>query len=435
MKKIYRFLILLLLLVFAVPLNVNAATGSYSISSNSTVTNGNTFSVTFTIKANKLFYWQAYISYDSSKLQLVSGTTVFQGESDNATIGQSSVSKTLKFKATKSGNAYVAIAMGDKGVNINADIQEVSFRKVTKTINIKNKVVKNYSSNNYLKSLSVEGYNLSPAFNKNTNEYNIEVPAETKNIKVSAEKEDSASKIEGLGNRELTEGLNKIIVKVTAENGGVRQYTLNVKVKELDPIYVEINKEKFSVIRKESELPTSISNVYEKSTIDIDNNKVPCLINTITKKVLIALKNQNGDINLYLYDSKENTYNLYNEITFNKLILYPTSKPVNKKGFTKSTLVLNDKNVEAYKNIENPDYYIFYGINIESGEENIYSYDKKENTVQRFHEKNNSIKKNIDSNNLYLYTTIGLGSVLLITYITLIISLLKKSSNKKKDTK
>ena len=138
-RKISLFLCTLFLLL--APLNTFALSGSYDINSSSSVQVGDTISVKFTIKASKMFYWQAYITYDNSHLQLVSGSTTFQGESDSIN-GQGSVSKTLKFKAKKAGSSWVAIAMGSSGYNINNNSESISFSKKSKTINIKEKTVK-----------------------------------------------------------------------------------------------------------------------------------------------------------------------------------------------------------------------------------------------------------------------------------------------------
>ena len=70
MKKKFNLLIVLFLTVLILPFRTYAASGSYSISSNSSVEVGNTISVTFTISAKNLYYWQAYITYDTNKLEL-----------------------------------------------------------------------------------------------------------------------------------------------------------------------------------------------------------------------------------------------------------------------------------------------------------------------------------------------------------------------------
>ena len=421
MKKILNCLILLMILI---PINVNALSGTYSISSNSNAEIGDTITVTFQISAKNLYYWESYITYDTSKLQLVSGSTTFQGDIDAA-----STKKTLKFRTKKTGTAWVKIAMGDPENNINEDGKEITFATKTKNITVSEKKVVTYSSNNYLKSLEVEGYKITPEFKKDTKEYSLEVPAKTTKIKINATKEDSKAKISGTGEKEVSEGINKFVVKVTAENGNTREYNLTITVKELEPINVTIDEKTYTVIRKAELLPTLTSSTYIKTTAKVNNEDVPALKSEITGYVLVGLKDDTGNINLYLYDEKNTTYNLYNDFTFNKLTIYPIDKDFNvPSDFEESTLKINEVEIKAYKNTKNPHYSIFKGINIETGEENTYIYDQKENTVQRYLELNDE-QTEIQNGELYLYISILLGSILILTYVIILANLIK--GNKK----
>lgn len=83
--------------------------------------------------------------------------------------------------------------------------------------------------NNWLKSLRVNGYNLTPTFAVNlTTEYSLIVPASVSSITVSAAAVNSRAKIEGQGTYQLSEGTNNISVTVTAQSGTVRTYKLTV---------------------------------------------------------------------------------------------------------------------------------------------------------------------------------------------------------------
>ena len=419
------------------PTIVNAASGSYTISSNSSVEVGSTISVKFTINAKKMFYWQAYITYDTSKLQLVSGSTSFQGESDSVS-GQSSVTKTLKFKAKSKGTAWVAIAMGSNGNNIDSNAAEITFKKKTKNITITEKKSvskKEYSSNNYLKSLSVDGYKISPNFNKNTLKYSVELPENTTKIKIKATKEDLDANISGIGERTVTEGNNKLVIKVTAENGNTKEYIINATVKELSPIQLEIDGKNYNVIRKKELLP-KVNQIYEETTVSIDENEIPALKSDITKYTLIGLKDEDGNINLYVYDEDNTTYKIYNEITFNKLTVVPVEdKSISiPKKYKETKITLNEKEITAYK--YNNSYPIFVGMNIETGKVNLYSYDEDENTIQIFKPMENpnifNAGTNIINTNTNMYIIIGLGTFLIITYLGILINLIKKNKKGKK---
>ena len=85
------------------------------------------------------------------------------------------------------------------------------------------------STDNTLKSLSVSGYNISPSFNKDTLEYNLTVPNGADSISVKAEANDVKAKVDIIGADNLQIGDNEVKVKVTAEDGSIKVYTINVK--------------------------------------------------------------------------------------------------------------------------------------------------------------------------------------------------------------
>lgn len=83
-----------------------------------------------------------------------------------------------------------------------------------------------YSSNNYLKSLNIKDYDIN--FEKGILEYKLKVAADVKTLEITALPEDYRSKVEINGNEEFKEGENVVTIKVTAENGNVREYKLLV---------------------------------------------------------------------------------------------------------------------------------------------------------------------------------------------------------------
>ena len=86
------------------------------------------------------------------------------------------------------------------------------------------------SSDNYLKSLSVEGYELSPEFNRQQDTYTIYVKDDSINtFNVLAEPDNETAKIEGIGNVTLSAEQRIINIKVTAENGDLKVYTIKVE--------------------------------------------------------------------------------------------------------------------------------------------------------------------------------------------------------------
>ena len=84
------------------------------------------------------------------------------------------------------------------------------------------------SPNNVLENITVNGYSLTPTFNKFTLNYDLVVPNNVSTIGISATALDSAAKISGTGNISLKVGMNTVNIVVTAGNGDKRTYTINV---------------------------------------------------------------------------------------------------------------------------------------------------------------------------------------------------------------
>jgi len=91
-------------------------------------------------------------------------------------------------------------------------------------------------SDNKLKSLEVNGFSLSPKFNRDTNTYSLKVKDDTNSIHVSAIAENKKAKVEIVGADSLQQGNNVVLVKVTDENGFTNTYQLNVE-KPSDTIF------------------------------------------------------------------------------------------------------------------------------------------------------------------------------------------------------
>ena len=90
------------------------------------------------------------------------------------------------------------------------------------------------SANNYLKSLSVEGYELEPEFIRENDKYIIYVKDRNSvtSLNITAEPDDEKATIEGTGRVEITPEQKSVTIQVTAENGDLKVYTINIEDEE-----------------------------------------------------------------------------------------------------------------------------------------------------------------------------------------------------------
>lgn len=97
------------------------------------------------------------------------------------------------------------------------------------------------SSDNYLKSLSIEGYDLYPKFSRQNETYTIYVKDDNINtFNVTAEADNENAKIEGIGNVSVSQEERIINIKVTAENGDLKVYTINIENEANKPKKINI---------------------------------------------------------------------------------------------------------------------------------------------------------------------------------------------------
>ncbi|NLM63066.1 MAG: cadherin-like beta sandwich domain-containing protein [Mollicutes bacterium] len=397
---------------------VGNASGSASLTVSSTnITVGN--NVTAYINLKNVAAWNLQITSSGA----TSGCS--QKFVDDSGTGKN-INKTLSVtcKSTSTGIIKFILTGDISSVDANNDIVSTTVN-VSRSITVSKPIPK--SSNNYLKSLSVEGAQLTPAFNKNTLEYTVELEPRTEKISVSAQVDDYKASVSGTGEKEVSEGINFIEVVVTAENGTKRTYVIKAIVKELEPIEVTVDGKKYNVVRKEEELTSPL--LYEKTTTIINEEEIPAFYSDFTKFTLVGLKDQEGNIKLYIYDEKNNSYTLYNEFEFNKLILYVKEPDQNVKipaNYTKRKIQINNSEVTAYKLSDNSKYALIYGMNVATGEEHIYMYDSVENTIQRYYDEEvNKLNKVIND-----YMTIIIG-LIIFSSLSLIINIFIIIRNRK----
>ncbi len=131
------------------------------------------------------------------------------------------------------------------------------------------------SNNNYLSSLSVEGYELSPEFDKQTLEYTLNKKIKESVINIKAIADDSKATVTGTGNIKINKNQNKFRIDVTAESGTVRTYI--IKITQDDNFSTITNEDENTTINdmKMTLTDRTIINEIENQEEDnkIDSNK------------------------------------------------------------------------------------------------------------------------------------------------------------------
>ena len=411
MKFLKRIVFVLFLFVLGL-FKVNASSALINVSTNKTsVVVGNSITVTVKISSTEAIgAWEYDLSYDNSILKLTSGTAHVVDYATSSSIKTKSY--TYTFKCLKSGTSNISVSNYNV-ISFNENPMETQISKTRVKVITNEQLQQSYSKNNYLKTLTIDKGTLSPIFNKDTLEYNVEVENGVTSVVIGATLEDKKAKLSGIGTINVTEGVNKIEVKVTAENGNVRSYIINVTVKELSPIVVKIDDKEYSVIRKEGVLDPPSN--YVKTTTLINGEEVLSYKNEITDYTLVGLKDSQGSMAYYIY--KDDTFSLYREINFNKMsvALLKMDKSIIPDGYFKTVIGIDNKEVEVYKLNESSNYSLLYGVNTDTGEKNLYVYDSREHTIQIYNDEEISIlnEKNNYKSKIIIGLVIGLGIVII----------------------
>lgn len=353
MKK-YLFLIGLLLLM---PFAVNADSKIDISTSKTNVKVDDSITVYVDISSNNpIGYYEYTLDYDYSKLKLISGSDYNVNRPNNSTTKE--IGKSFKFKVLANGTskitvkAYAVMDLSDKNMKVDINPATISTYSSDNTSNSSSS-----STQNYLSSLEIEGYQISPKFDKETTDYKLVIDKNVSEIKIIAEALDENSEIDGDGTVKIEPGENKLEVSVRNENGEKKIYNILVTVNE------------------------DGGNLEKELVFD--------------------------EVKLILMKAKDVPFN-----------------------YTKYKAIINETEVDCYKLQSDSDYCLIYGMNAETNDEGWYSYNQKENTIQKYNDSIDEYYDNkIKDTEILIYI---LGSTSLLFGIIVIILAVKLNHRKRK---
>lgn len=210
----------------------------------------------------------------------------YQIEADSNLSSVNITAGTINSKASVSGTGTITLKDGENKIEIVVTAENGNKTTYTLIINRQSKeedIV--LSSTNNLKSLTIDKIDFE--FNKDILEYNLETSFENNKISISYELEDNTASVETNKEVDLIVGLNKINIKVTAENGSTKTYILNITRKEI-----------------------GISEVLNNSGIKYNDSYMYGInVNTSTDSLINNIKNISDSISVVIKDKDGKTKN------------------------------------------------------------------------------------------------------------------------------
>lgn len=375
----------------------------------STVSVGNNVTATISVSGSDISAYTIYVSYNSSVLQYnsASGSAIVNGGGGTVTAsGTSAGSFSISFTAIANGSGSITTS-GSDVYDINGNAISISHAGATVTVATASN---NGDTNNGnatteagettetteddgrsadcdLASLQVSPGTLTPAFSADRTTYSLQVDEDVTSVVVSASAADGNATTSISGANSIQKGKNTVRVTVTAENGAVKVYTINVQAGEDvgDPV-ATIDGKEYSFVMNEDGLEAPEG--FTAGTTTYKDWDVLSYESPNKKITVVCLKDEDGENHWFIMDAEKDVFTPYQEYSsqYNRYIITAVPDGVAiPDGFKETTLKIGDNSVIAYQSddIADKDLYLVYAINVE-GEEGFYEYDAKEQAFLRY---------------------------------------------------
>ena len=375
----------------------------------STVSVGNNVTATISVSGSDISAYTIYVSYNSSVLQYnsASGSAIVNGGGGTVTAsGTSAGSFSISFTAIANGSGSITTS-GSDVYDINGNAISISHAGATVTVATASN---NGDTNNGnatteagettetteddgrsadcdLASLQVSPGTLTPAFSADRTTYSLQVDEDVTSVVVSASAADGNATTSVSGANSIQKGKNTVRVTVTAENGAVKVYTINVQAGEDvgDPV-ATIDGKEYSFVMNEDGLEAPEG--FTAGTTTYKDWDVLSYESPNKKITVVCLKDEDGENHWFIMDAEKDVFTPYQEYSsqYNRYIITAVPDGVAiPDGFKETTLKIGDNSVVAYQSddIADKDSYLVYAINVE-GEEGFYEYDAKEQAFLRY---------------------------------------------------
>lgn len=269
---------------------VHASSAALAFSKNrEQIVVGQSFIVTLTVESTKEFKdFQTYVAYDPKILELIDTGNHVTGSDGLVFISDIDGKKSnihqyrMKFRALQEGSCEIYIS-DTVYIYEAATAAEMSVSKGTLQVDVDSAEIK--EENQGLGSLTLGEGVLEPEFNSKVTDYRVEVSADTETLFMNAKAKLKAYKVTLEGNTNLKEGENIAKIVVTDKNGNDKVYTIVIhkKTKEEEILDKEENeseikengkKKNFSVYKEDEGIIVE-TNMYFRIVPIPENSVIP----------------------------------------------------------------------------------------------------------------------------------------------------------------
>lgn len=399
---------------FADGISVSAGQGTVSV--------GKTVAFSITVPSGTEA-WTYSVSY-SDNLSLESGDTAPMGfEGDNRT-------NQLVFRANSTGTGTVSISAGsyciagvDYDASGSASVSIVSASTPDDSEPDYTPSAPGKSGNNALSALTVSAGTLAPAFDPAVTEYTLSLPQGTEKLTLTATPSDSNATVQGDGELTLQEGENTLPLVVTAENGDTKTYTVTAKVAQAPTLFLDYNGQRPGVVKDVSQV-TPPAGFAPAEPITYSGDTLPIWTDVSGKRTLVYLMDEKTSAQgFYLFSQTTGVQSPYLPILCGSVTYIYTDIPKELSsvpGLTPATVKAFGQTLNGwtYNDASLKDFCVLYLMD-DAGSYGYYTYDSREETLQRFSGAvfTDDAGQSLRVPMLYVYIAGGAALVLLILLI------------------
>ena len=336
---------------------------------------------------------EGYLIYDADILEFMSGEhcqllTRGKLKIEIESEGSLNIVESINFKAKSAGSSIISVE------NLSYCDEEnrwVDIEGCTTSVSVVN-LDPSLSANASIISLKVSTGKLTPSFSPNITAYEVVVPYEETEVFVAVRLSDSDASYSIEGSEDMIVGFNKRIIKVTAENGTVKNYTVNVIRLDEEgkrPTVSANTADSFVVGGQTLFIENAISAElipagFAVENFVIDGKEYPVVHNNgIALIYLVNADRTEGDF--YLITKEASLEKVFTcNIGATSYTIFPAPADSYPDGYTPTVINLGGVEVNAYKSAAKDlsDFAFFYACSA-SGYAGMYRYDMKDQTVQR----------------------------------------------------
>lgn len=376
---------------FADGISVSAGQGSVSV--------GKTVAFSITVPSGSEA-WTYSVSW-SGNLTLESGDTAPMGFEGDSRTNQ------LVFRANSTGTGTVSISAGsyciagkDYDASGSASVTIVAADKPDDSEPVPaptpsggdsstgNNPGVSLSSNNALSSLTVSAGTLTPAFDPAITEYTLSLPSRSDRLTITANPSDSRATVQGDGDISLQDGETSLSVVVTAEDGSAKAYTITVQVAQAPTLFLDYNGQRLGVVKDVSQV-TPPAGFAPAEPITYSGDTLPIWTDVSGKRTLVYLMDEKTSAQgFYLFSQTTGVQSPYLPILCGSVTYIYTDIPKELSsvpGLTPATVKAFGQTLNGwtYNDASLKDFCVLYLMD-DAGSYGYYTYDSREETLQRF---------------------------------------------------